>query len=124
MKGLNIVMKSACEYAILWGVKIPNTELMISNLFYANDALFLGEWNLENVENLARVIHCFHVVSGLKENFNKTWDFGIGVDAQEVINWATLLGCEPSSLRLTYLGILVCINMNLKTNWKPVIKKL
>ncbi|KAI3517218.1 hypothetical protein L1887_16430 [Cichorium endivia] len=123
MEGLNVAMKEVCEKGLFTGIKVPHEDVSISHLFYADDALFLGEWSLENIKNLARVLRCFHVVSGLKVNFNKSRVFGIGVDSQEVSRWASPLGCEPASLPFTYLGVPVGANMNLKKHWKPIIDK-
>lgn len=43
-------------------------------------------------------------------------EFGIGVKAVP-------LGCEPSSLPFTYLGVSVGANMKLKKHWKPIIDR-
>ena len=57
----------------------------------------------KNVSNLARILRCFHVVSGLKLNFNKLKVFGIGADFEEVRRWAGPLGCAPSPSLLSTL---------------------
>lgn len=77
MEGLSIAMKTMCEKGIFKGIKIPHDDISVSHLFYADDALFLGEWNKENIKNLARIFRCFHATSGLKVNFNKSCVFGI-----------------------------------------------
>ena len=114
MEGLSVAMKSACELGIFHGINFPNGEPTLSHLLYADDALFLGEWSKQNIKNLSRILHCFHVALGLRVNFNKSRVFGISVDTQEVTNWARPLGCEPSSLPFTYLGFPVGANMKLK----------
>nr|KAJ0203968.1 hypothetical protein LSAT_V11C500292530 [Lactuca sativa] len=70
-----------------------------------NDALFVGEWGEENIKNLARILRCFHVASGLRVNFKKSRVLGIGVEHQEVTSLAEPLGCEPSRLPFSYLGV-------------------
>ncbi|KAL7611218.1 hypothetical protein Lser_V15G10494 [Lactuca serriola] len=80
------------------------------------DALFMGDWTKNNIKNLARILRCFHIASGLKVNFNKSKVFGVGVSIQETTRWALPLGCEPSSLPFNYLGVPVGANMNLKKN--------
>ncbi|KAL4578043.1 hypothetical protein LXL04_014158 [Taraxacum kok-saghyz] len=109
MEGLNVAMESVCDKGVFKGFKVPRENFTVSHIFYADDALFIGEWNEQNIKNLARILRCFHVASGLKVNFNKSR--------------ATPLGCEPSSLPFTYLGVPVGANMNLKKFWKPVIDK-
>lgn len=77
-------MRLAYEKSIFQGLKVLHTEITIPHLFYADDALFVGEWMKDNIKNLEIVLICFHVASGLKVNFNKSWVFGIGVNMQEV----------------------------------------
>lgn len=52
---------------------------MISHLFYADDALFVGEWKSSNFANLARILCCFHTTYGIKVKFHKSNVYGIGV---------------------------------------------
>lgn len=59
---------------------------MISHLFYADDALFVGEWSRSNLKNLARILKYFHVSSGLKVNFYKSKVFGIEASERETAN--------------------------------------
>ena len=123
MEGLSIAMNTACQKGLFKGLTIPNNGPTISHLLYADDALFIGEWTQNNIQNLARILRCFHVTSGLKVNFHKSRVFGIGTSLLETSNWARPLGCDPSSLPFTYLGVPVGANMNLKKNWKPVIDR-
>nr|KAJ0194161.1 hypothetical protein LSAT_V11C800395240 [Lactuca sativa] len=88
--------------------------LNISHLFYIDDALFIGEWSRSNLKNLARILRCFHVSSGLKVNFFKSKVFVIGALNAETSNWANILGCVASSLPFTYLEVPVGANMNLE----------
>jgi len=124
MEGLNVAMTEATDNGIFHGVPFPNSELRLSHLFYADDALFVGEWSRLNIQNLARILRCFHVASGLSVNFKKSKVFGIGALPAEVANWATPLGCEPASKPFQYLGVPVGANMNLRSSWDPIIEKL
>nr|KAJ0224075.1 hypothetical protein LSAT_V11C200069590 [Lactuca sativa] len=123
MEGLHIVMEEACAKGIFKGMQVPNSEVRISHLLYADDALFVGEWSDENIKNLARILRCFHVSSGLKVNFNKSRIFGIGVDRQEVSRLVEPLGCKPSDFPFTYLGVPIGANMKYKRHWMLVIEK-
>nr|KAJ0201237.1 hypothetical protein LSAT_V11C600300430 [Lactuca sativa] len=111
------------QKGIFIGIKLPHEEITILHLFYADAALFVGEWSRDNIKNLSRVLRCFHVSLRLKVNFHKSRVFGIGVETQEVTRYAIPLGCEPAKLPFNYLGILVGANMNLKKNWKLVIER-
>lgn len=48
IEGLNIVMKEACTKGIFKGMRIPNSDLCISHLLYADNALIVGEWSDDN----------------------------------------------------------------------------
>lgn len=78
MEGLNVDMKSTCQNDIFHGVKISNGGPSISHLFYADDALFLGNWSSSNFSNLTRILKCYHASSGLKVNFQKPKVYGVG----------------------------------------------
>ena len=123
-EGLNVAMKSATSNGVFDGVHIPNSSICVSHLLYADDGLFLGDWSQRNIANLARILRCFYVSSGLKVNFSKSKVYGIGVPPQEVSNWASPLGCEPTVLPFTYLGVPVGSNMNRIAAWKPILDKL
>ncbi|GKB74270.1 hypothetical protein Tco_0935682 [Tanacetum coccineum] len=46
--------------------------MFISHLFYADDAMFIGEWSEQNLHNIVKVLNCFHLASGLKINIAKS----------------------------------------------------
>lgn len=118
-----MAMNTTCEKGLFSGVKVPNCDLTVSYLFYADDALFVAKWTKENIKNLARILRSFHVVSGLKVNFSKSPVFGVGANPLEVSRWAAPLGCKPDELSFTYLGVPVGANMKLLKHWKLVIEK-
>ena len=123
MEGLNVAMKAAQDKGLYKGVSIPNCDHTLSHLFYADDTLFFGDWSKENIRNLARILRCFHLASGLKVNFTKSKVFGIGVNLEETMDWAGILGCVSGSLPFHYLGVLVGANMNRTKNWQPIIDR-
>lgn len=123
MEGLNVAIKGAVGKRLLKGVNLPNNGPTLSHLFYADDAIFLGDWDRGSAENLARILKCFEVVSGLKVNFQKSRVFGICASPEEVKDWACILGCLTDSLPFIYLGVPVGANMKNKKHWKPIIDK-
>lgn len=86
MVGLNTAMLAARGKGISKGIQIPNNGPIISHLFYVDDALFVGEWTRPNLKNLARILKCFHILSGHKVNFHKSKVFGIGATERETAN--------------------------------------
>lgn len=105
------------------GIKIHNNGSNVSHLLYADDALFIREWSRSNLKNLARILRCFHVTSGLKVNFHKSQVFSINVQREKVSREDNILGCGAGSLPFKYLGVLVGANMNLTRNWKPIMDR-
>lgn len=71
MERLNVAMKGACNKSIFHGIKLPYDGPTISHLFYTDDAIFVGDWDGCSIRNLARILRCFQVSSGLKVNFHK-----------------------------------------------------
>lgn len=86
MEGLNVVLEAAKVNGIFKGIQIPNHGPTLSHLFYADDALFVGEWSRSNLKNLASILKCFNASSGLKVNFHKSKVFGIGTSIRETEN--------------------------------------
>ncbi|KAJ0520505.1 putative RNA-directed DNA polymerase [Helianthus annuus] len=123
MEALHIATESAVQLGIFKGVTTPGEGPRVSHLLYADDALFVGEWSEDNFHNLARLLRCFHLSSGLKVNFSKSKVFGVGVGNEEILHMSSILGCERGSLPFIYLGLPVGSNMGLVKNWKPVIER-
>ncbi|KAM0009544.1 putative reverse transcriptase zinc-binding domain-containing protein [Helianthus debilis subsp. tardiflorus] len=85
---------------------------------------FFGEWDENNLRTLRRILRCFHLMSGLKVNQNKSFIYGVGKDESEVQHMASVLNCKPGTFPFTYLGLKVGANMNRIASWKEVIDKL
>ncbi|PWA40160.1 RNA-directed DNA polymerase, eukaryota, Reverse transcriptase zinc-binding domain protein [Artemisia annua] len=84
----------------------------------------MGEWSEDNIKSVARVLRVFNICSGLKINIHKSHLFGIGVNMGEVEGMAGILGCQVGALPFEYLGIRVGANMNLISNWTPVVETI
>lgn len=124
MEGLNMALKYATEKEIFKVIKILRNGPLISNLFYADDEPFAGEWCQSNLKNLSRILKCFHVTSSLIMNFHKSKVYGIWATNTETSHWVGILGCEAGSLSFFYLGVPVDANMNLERSWKPIVNKI
>lgn len=90
-------------------------NIHFSHLQFANDALILGEWSLENAKNLFRLLRYFHMASGVTINFTKSKLYGIGVAKAEVY--------QPSMLPCYYLGLLIGAKMSKISSWIPIVEK-
>ncbi|GJX14843.1 hypothetical protein Tco_0206601 [Tanacetum coccineum] len=115
--------KKLSQKNIFHGIKVGDNLVDISHLQFADDALIMGKWSLGNAKNLCRILRCFHMVSGLKVNFTKSKFFGVGVDNDSVLNFASFLKFQPSTLPCTYLGLPMGANMNVERNWRPIVER-
>ncbi|KAM0018703.1 putative RNA-directed DNA polymerase [Helianthus debilis subsp. tardiflorus] len=121
MEALSRVFDKAIAIGEIEGIKVGKNDLVVSHLFYADDALIMGKWCRENVENTARVLRCFHLCSGLKINIHKSSLIGVGVNDSAVETMTKVLGCRMGMVPFDYLGIKVGANMNREHNWKGVM---
>ncbi|GJT52989.1 RNA-directed DNA polymerase, eukaryota [Tanacetum coccineum] len=77
--------------------------LHLSHLFYADDAIFMGQWNESNLNTIVHVLDCFHRASGLRINMSKSKLMGISVDIEKVVQAAKMIRCVTFTTPFTYL---------------------
>nr|GEX40066.1 RNA-directed DNA polymerase, eukaryota, reverse transcriptase zinc-binding domain protein [Tanacetum cinerariifolium] len=69
------------------------------------DAVFIGEWSIENLDNLLKILNCFHLASGLCINVNKSHVLGVGVPLDIVRQGALRIGCEVMQTPFKYFEL-------------------
>lgn len=72
MEGLQVSLEDSTHNLMFKSVSIGNQNFHISHLFYADDVIFLGEWYVENIRRLIRIIILFYMVFGLQINVHKS----------------------------------------------------
>ena len=105
-------------------LKIGTDNLQLSHLFYADDAIFVGDWSDSNISNIITILRCFHLASGLKINLTKSKILGIGVPDSMVLEMANRIGCSVLKTPFSYLGVMVGGNMSRIASWMDVITKV
>ncbi|GJZ55138.1 RNA-directed DNA polymerase, eukaryota [Tanacetum coccineum] len=123
MEALHMLIERAKTANLVQGIRLDMAGHVVSHLFYADDAIFLGEWSETNVNNIVLLLQCFFLASGLKINLGKCKLMGVGVQMDDVQNMATVIGCEGAKLPFVYLGVQVRANMKWIAEWDEVIKK-
>ncbi|XP_052622513.1 uncharacterized protein LOC128127842 [Lactuca sativa] len=123
MEGLNQAINKARELGLLTGIGLPGMGPTLSHMFYADDAIFVGEWDRSSIKNLSALLKCFHISSGLKVNFFKSRLFGVGILPSELQSMANILGCATGTFSFNHLGIPVGANMGLIKHWQPILDK-
>ncbi|KAJ0700669.1 putative RNA-directed DNA polymerase [Helianthus annuus] len=121
MEGLHVMMERAKQCNIFSGVKLPRNGPCITHMLYADDSIFIGEWEGNNVKNLKRILRIFYLISGLKVNPRKSQIFGVGINEEEVQNMASIFNCKVGKFPFVYLGLKVGASMNRIANWREVI---
>ncbi|GJY64799.1 RNA-directed DNA polymerase, eukaryota [Tanacetum coccineum] len=99
METLHLSFVRATEAGIFTGLKI-GTSFSISHLFYADDAVFIGEWSNANLSGITKILHCFSLLSGLNINLKKSHLLGVGIANEVILAAAENLGGEDIDLRL------------------------
>ncbi|GJQ94396.1 RNA-directed DNA polymerase, eukaryota [Tanacetum coccineum] len=123
MESLHRSFSRVLEDGLYKGIYI-NNSLLLSHLFYADDAVFVGEWNRTNIITIVRVLKCFYMASGLKINLSKSKLSGIGVSKREVDEAAAIVGCSTLSFPFQYLGVKIGAPMSRIKSWNEVIEKV
>nr|GEV33867.1 RNA-directed DNA polymerase, eukaryota [Tanacetum cinerariifolium] len=93
MESLHISFSRATSEGVFSGIQI-HESLKVSHFFYADDAIFMGEWSQSNMVNIVKILNCFYLVSGLKINIQKSQLLRVGVHRDLVYQAAGFIGCS------------------------------
>nr|XP_043639656.1 uncharacterized protein LOC122610762 [Erigeron canadensis] len=103
------------------GISLPNGNLSLSHLLYADGYTIMGEWSSENVMNMIRILRVFYCCSGLKINMRKSCLYGVGVDSGTIKDVAARVNCKVGCLPFVHLGIMIGANMNKFSSWNFIL---
>nr|GEX06310.1 RNA-directed DNA polymerase, eukaryota [Tanacetum cinerariifolium] len=123
METLHLTFKRVLNAGLYKGISLSDS-FTISHLFYADDVVFIGAWNNNNIQTLLSVLRCFYLASGLKINLHKSKSMGIGVSSNVVAAATSLIDCSILSAPFNYLGVKVGSNMSRITSWDDAISKV
>nr|GFB47315.1 RNA-directed DNA polymerase, eukaryota [Tanacetum cinerariifolium] len=110
------------KWCLFKGISIGDGSINLSHLFYADNAVFIGQWSDSNITTLVRVLECFHKLSGLRINMCKSKLMGLHVDL--VHRAARQLGCLVLNLPFSYLGSIVRDNMARQQAWGGIVDRV
>nr|GFC57837.1 RNA-directed DNA polymerase, eukaryota, reverse transcriptase zinc-binding domain protein [Tanacetum cinerariifolium] len=123
MESLHLSFQRVEEAEMFKGIKIGPT-VTLSNMFYADDAVFVGKWCESNITILVHVLDCFHRASGLKINISKSKILGVHVESDKVKEAALRLGCLKLKTPFLYLGSKVGGSMSRLHEWDEVAERV
>lgn len=70
------------------------------------------------------LLHLFHILTGLKVNFNKSLLYGYHQDVADLISWSKILESEIGSGDILYLGANVSASSRMVKFWDPLVDKV
>ncbi|GKA49395.1 RNA-directed DNA polymerase, eukaryota [Tanacetum coccineum] len=93
MESLHLSFLRVVDEGLFKGILLPGS-ISISHLFYADDAMFIGEWSDGNLRSILNILKCFFLASGLQINIHKSQVLGVGVPRHVVDQAASSIGCS------------------------------
>ncbi|GKC80750.1 RNA-directed DNA polymerase, eukaryota, partial [Tanacetum coccineum] len=117
MESLHLSFRRVVDNGLFNGIQLPGS-VSISHLFYADDAMFIGEWSDENLKVILNILKCFFIASGLRINIHKSQLLGIGVSRQAIEQAASSIGCSIMQNQFRYLGVTVGDRMTRIKAWE------
>ncbi|GJU32731.1 RNA-directed DNA polymerase, eukaryota [Tanacetum coccineum] len=123
MESLHISFSKAVDVGLFKGILLPGS-ISVSHLFYADDAMFLGEWSDSNLKGILNILKSFFLASGLQINVSKSQLLGVGVSRSEVDQAASSIGCSVMNNQFRYLGVMVGQCPSRLNAWDDIIFKL
>nr|GEW51342.1 RNA-directed DNA polymerase, eukaryota [Tanacetum cinerariifolium] len=119
MESLHSSFQKVVDANMFKGIEL-SSSMVLSHMFYADDAVFMGHWSNSNIKMIIYVLKCFERASGLCINLSKSKILGIAVDKDKVEQAASRIGCGILDLPFSYLWSNVGGNMARIQSWKEV----
>ncbi|GKA30743.1 RNA-directed DNA polymerase, eukaryota [Tanacetum coccineum] len=123
MESLHLSFNRVVHAGMFQGI-VLNSSMHLSHLFFADDVVFMGQWNSKNIDTIIFVLKCFQRASGLCINVSKSKLMGIAVKDDYIHQAANRIGCGILKTPFTYLGSKVGGNMCRICSWDEVVDKL
>ncbi|GKA14232.1 RNA-directed DNA polymerase, eukaryota, partial [Tanacetum coccineum] len=123
MESLHLSFQSVVDVGLFKGIHL-SPLVNLSHMFYADDAVFVGQWCDDNINTLVHVLECFFRASGLRINMSKSKIMGVNVGDDKIKVAASKLGCLILNTPFTYLGTKVGGNMSRVQAWTEIIDKV
>ncbi|GJW61434.1 RNA-directed DNA polymerase, eukaryota, reverse transcriptase zinc-binding domain protein [Tanacetum coccineum] len=94
MEGLHLAINEVVQTNLIRGAVVGAAEFNGYHFFFVDDVVIITKWSNHDMDNLKRVLHVFHLASGLNIKMHKSNVFGVGVPTEDVFAMARGTGCE------------------------------
>ncbi|GJZ24056.1 RNA-directed DNA polymerase, eukaryota [Tanacetum coccineum] len=122
MESLHLSVTRVVNEGVFKGIRL-HESLSLSHLFYADDALFIGEWSDGNCVVIISFSNVF-ILLRFRINISKSQIMGVGVHQSSVEAMADSIGCSTMPNKFRYLGVMVGEHMSRHKSWDEVVVKL
>nr|GEW20960.1 RNA-directed DNA polymerase, eukaryota, reverse transcriptase zinc-binding domain protein [Tanacetum cinerariifolium] len=129
MESLHLSFSRVIEVGAFTGIKI-DASFTLSHLFYADDAVFIGDWSQSNLISIMQVLRCFSLISGVMVGGNisliKPWDVIVDKLKSRLTKWKlkTLFIGGRLTLLKSILGSTPIYYMSLYKTTKSVLNAI
>ena len=123
-EGITGLMREAVRKQLYKSYRVGKQKEPTNILQYADDTVFVGEANWDNVVVLKALLRGFEMVSGLKINYAKSQFGVIGGDVNWINAATQTLNCRQLETPFSYLGIPIRAKSSNSLVWEPLIKKM
>nr|GEW19152.1 RNA-directed DNA polymerase, eukaryota, reverse transcriptase zinc-binding domain protein [Tanacetum cinerariifolium] len=111
------------DVGLFKGIELAHS-LNLSYMFYADDAIFMGQWSESNIDTIVKVLDCFNRASSLRINMTKSKLLGISMEDDEVKQSTAKIGCNTLKTPFSYLGSKVGGCMYRIQSWNETIERM
>nr|GEV77471.1 RNA-directed DNA polymerase, eukaryota, reverse transcriptase zinc-binding domain protein [Tanacetum cinerariifolium] len=123
MESLYLTFQNVEDAGMFKGI-VLNSSMVLSHMFFANDAVFVGQWSNSNLDTIIFALKCFERAFGLCMNMPKSKIMGISVNGDKVDQVAHRIDCGILEVPFTYLGSKVGECMSRIQNWNDVVENM
>ncbi|GJT78985.1 RNA-directed DNA polymerase, eukaryota, reverse transcriptase zinc-binding domain protein [Tanacetum coccineum] len=123
MESLHLSFKRVVDAGMFNGI-VLDPSMQLSHMFYADDAVFMGQWSAKNIDTIIYVLKCFQRASGLHINLTNSKLIGLAVSEDRVEQAATRIGCGVLKAPFAYLDSIVGGSMSRIKSWEEIVGKM
>nr|GEW73045.1 RNA-directed DNA polymerase, eukaryota [Tanacetum cinerariifolium] len=123
LESLHISFQRVLDVEMFKGITL-SLSLQLSYMFYADDAVFVGQWSDVNVDTIVHVLECFFRASGMRINMSKSKLMRIYVEEDKIELVASKIGCFILKPSFSYLGSKVGGLMSRVQSWNEVVDRV